>query len=290
MTLPSFWGVLIVGCLFSSCSTTHFNSNAESIEPYTLSAQEKEPYKAPYVAQFQRKNKQLWFVAVDHTDEIESHTFKTIHKAIEEFKPQVIVIEGFEDEDELTPAGHFPYLQRVAKANFKGSSESSYAQWTALENHIPYAPSDPLDSIIANGFEMSGVPASVETTKKVMTFQDYEKEASQLGKNSFNQVKISDEFSFSEFLKWYQKHAGSALVLERVIQEDFSPRIDRNPTAFNRMSALTDIFREKHLNEVYVRMLNQFDRVMVVYDSGHLVKHRKAISEILGEARNAKWF
>ena len=56
------------------------------------------------------------------------------------------------------------------------------------------------------------------------------------------------------------------------------------------MSALTDIYREKHLNEVYVRMLNQFDRVLIIFGSGHLVKHRKAISELLGEARYAKWF
>ena len=306
MKIKRLTGVAVsLGLTLANCATQKkiFYQKSELIQPYSNRLENEELYRAPYVSKFNNDQKSLWFAAVQHTDKIDSPSFKTILKAFDQLQPQVVIIEGVEDTGVFSPKSHSEYVKKMADRKFEGSSETTYAAWLALEKGIPYAPAEPSALSIALAFEGRGhkredfayfdilrmIP-HWKRTEKTHNLDDYKSEAQILGKYNFHSMGINNQFSFDSFLVWYQNKIGRAFQYETLNMEYFSPQLEGNPTALNRLSSEVDEFREKHLHEITVRMLNQFNRVLIVFGSGHLVKHRAALTALLGKSSDEKWF
>ena len=297
--------LLIVILLETGCSTPimHFESKPDLIKNYSYSLQNKEPFKAPYISMFEKGKKKLWFAAIQHSSDSESSSFKTIHEAFTRFKPEVVIIEGVEDTGELSPENFTQYVMKMADQKSKWSSEAAYSAWLALQRHIPYAPSEPTNLSIAESFEKSGrtkedylyfevarILPQWKMQGKVKNWSEYTTEAKKFGIYAFKQVGIKKHFDFKEFLDWFHSKMGKVLKYNSLTPEDFSPQLEMNPTELNRLSNEADSQRERHINEVTVKMLNQYNRVMIVFGSGHLVKHRAVLTDLLGKSHDEKWF
>jgi hypothetical protein len=254
------------------------------------------------VSKFDNDSKKLWFVAARHSDQENSPTFKTVKKAFDELRPQVIIIEGVEDTGVLSPPEYSKYVNRMASEHFKKGGEPAYAAWLGIQNNIPYAPSEPTNLDIARSFEKKGQTRKDyayfeiarflpqwKMTDTIHNWNDYKKEANKFAGYEFKNLGIHETFNFEDFLKWCRIQLGHDLNYNAVV-DDFSPQTDRNPTGMNRLSKEVDGSREPHIHEVTVRMLNQYDRVLIVFGSGHLVKHRAALTKLLGNSKDEQWF
>lgn len=102
-------------------------------------------------------------------------------------------------------------------------------------------------------------------------------------------VPASLEFSYSDFLGWYQ---------ERNL-EPFNPDMASDavkPLAdgeyfTQRLSAQVGKVRDRFILETVAQTLEKHDRVAIVYGSGHLVTQRKALETYLGApvAQSKHW-
>ena len=48
--------------------------------------------------------------------------------------------------------------------------------------------------------------------------------------------------------------------------------------------------RERHILSIIEMLINRFDRVIVVYGSGHLVKERDALGKLFGLSKDIKYY
>ena len=91
MKISFYLGALVL----LSCSLMiqkKYEAKSDLIKPYSYLDQEKEPFEAPYIAQYGDNKKMLWYIAADHSDDINSSTFKTIEYAFAAFHPEVVII------------------------------------------------------------------------------------------------------------------------------------------------------------------------------------------------------
>jgi hypothetical protein len=64
--------------------------------PYTPDLPKEEPLKPPYLRHYHKGETDLYYVTSTHECRIETDTFKTVAKAIDKYKPDIVVVEGLE--------------------------------------------------------------------------------------------------------------------------------------------------------------------------------------------------
>jgi hypothetical protein len=289
--------------LLSGCSTHRqsYKANPALIRPYRHSDQANEPYEAPFLAKYSKDSRSLWFLAADHTNDVESSTFKTIRTAFHDFRPQAVIVEGFEDTGVFSPKEYAEYARKVAKENFRTSTEPSYVVWLALENNVPFVPGEPQNKTIALELQKLGYEAieyyyfdyarsvpGLREIKRANSLQQFKEYATKFFVGYFRDFDPAGHFKFEEFASWYKKKTGKKFNFDTINGKEFEPQVDRNPGTLNKLSHQVGMIREQHLLVTLERLLNQFDRVLVVYGSGHLVKQRDVLKDSLGEPENVK--
>ena len=70
---------------------------------------------------------------------------------------------------------------------------------------------------------------------------------------------------------------------------DLSPLATSNATWFQRLAAMTGEVREHSIDIQIGRLLQQYDRVLVVYGEAHLLKSLLVFEKLMGAARFTKY-
>lgn len=297
---------IIILILLTSCASSkkeELKANFDLIKPYTYADQKNEKFTEPYVAKYQKKSKQLWFIAADHTDDLESATFKTIKVAMDEFTPEVVIIEGMEYTGELSPQPLVDFINEQAKNNFKGSSESAYTAWLAGKLQIPFVPGEPEDKFLAseltkNGyqildyyyFDLARVIPQWKRQGKAKNIDEFKLRAPKFMKDYFKNFSSTEVFEFKDFVKWYEAKGKKKFNYSSITSEDFSPQIDDTPSYFNKIAHEVGMLREKHILKIIEMLINNYDRVLITFGAGHLVKERAALKDLLGDSHDEKFY
>jgi hypothetical protein len=295
--------LFLILSLFTSCQALpRISANINLISDYSYEAQKKEPFEEPYVSTYIKQQKILKFLAADHENNIESKTFKTVKALIEDFKPDMMILEGFTD-DESSMSGMIRHSLKCEKEDFQKCGENTYAIILGQKNNIKFTPGEPSEFQIQQSLLKLGYTADdligfyivrqipqwlrQKNLKPQNIDVQIEQEGHWIQKEDF---KIKADYSWKHFNDWYEKNLGKKFDLGKITTEDTAPQISKNPTFLNKISREVGLVRERSIVLKIESMLNNNDKVLVIYGGGHLVKERKVLRDMLGDPKDEKLF
>lgn len=278
-------------------ATKTFQADPSLLVPWSAQAQGKEPYSPPYLVMFRAGKKQLLYLAAEHETGLQTETFRLVKQALDGFKPQLAVVEGYPTAEGLSPKDFLDYATSCWGPN--GSKdcggEPAYLAYLAHQASIPFVGGEPTDAEILRFMKAKGY-----TAQDLMGFY-YVRDIPlwrQEGRLHSDQKKQFDDFilalkqsfgtpgvtfSFEEFKAWYKKLSQKAFDAMTVTEDDSAPVNSSAATALQKLAYDASLSRDTHLVQLFARLLNQYDKVYVVYGGGHLVTQRAVLRAMLGE-------
>jgi hypothetical protein len=233
---------------------------------------------------------------VDYSD---NPTLPLIESEIQTFQPDFIVIEAPEFIGAKVPHGE---SRQVAIAGVKYSDINEVARSAALaEQHgIPYQGGEPDEVKLQEEMKRRGysthdmmglyafrqIPTMNGDGKQAIDEQVLETRLNDFFKNhhSFQHIPMEERLDYQSFKGWfrYQSH-GLNLNLATLNTNDAAPVRGESATYFQRAMADIGDIREENVNRIIQQAMDKYDRVMVVYGSGHLVKSLPVYQEAFGD-------
>jgi len=236
----------------------------------------------------------LQYIAVSHatgpkpTDTEPGHpTFVMIQEAINTYRPNIIIAEGFTNEQ------HF--LEHIGSICDREPGESMYTVQLAKANNIPFTGGEPTDILILKGLQQQNY-----TAEDMVAFY-ITQQLPQLWRNqnpilqSRNDLKVAVEkiiswytgtlisdFTYDKWQDWYKQHYGQMLPFEELIDDQLTaPCADG--TILQKLAHETGLIRDR---EVLVRILEAknkgFARILVVYGGSHYYTQHKTLERYFG--------
>lgn len=282
---------LIIAFITSSCAST-FVPNFSLLRDYSFELQKQEPYTIPYYSLYEKNNKVLLYIAADHTSDTESLTFKLITRAVENFKPEIVIIEG-------VPTGkisdkYIEYVKRCPKKSFRNCGEPSFAAYQAIERNIALEGGEPSDNDILNYITQQGyskedlayfylLRISIQWKRqKRINSKNYEEELSKFIPIIEKRFNSRVSISFNGYINWYLENSGNSFDLSILKNNDVAPI--KNGIFSQKISHTVGIARERNILSVLSASLNNHNRVLIIYGGGHFVKSKGILEEMLGIA------
>lgn len=278
----------------------NFTADVSLLRDYTFDYQKAEAFQAPYLTHYHKGGKDLYYIASGHETGIESPTFQTVRKAMDAYKPQLVIFEGLPTERGISPPSFNKHLQKNAEDNFAHTYESTYAAYLAHERNIPFMGGEPADAAIFAQMETQGYSTKdmmahyllrgipVWRNQGVLDEANFEKQARDFLENDpfFQTFPPEKRLTYEELQPWYERHATPGKTLLQLEQNDFAPLNKPDATYAERQSYKISEVRDKHLAATIGNAVAAHERVLVVYGSGHLIKSRpvwEAMFEEKGE-------
>jgi hypothetical protein len=268
------------------------------IQDYTSKLPNKEVFKAPFISNYTYGDKNLVFVATERQEDPKPETQITIEKAIKDFAPEFIIVEGsaftiISDPDDVA------YAKECQKKKYKLCAEDAYTIHLAVNAGIPFCYGDPSDAAIhaslkKNGitddeiivfYTLKSIPAwkrdGIKPTKELQ--KAWKKKFNELLAKSSKKFRAKKPMTEAQFKKIYKLRMGAEFNFADISNETISPAMDNNPMWSNRMAHSIDILKEQFLTKQIETRMNKYKKVMVVYGATHLMKARPMFSRALGE-------
>ncbi|TNE51987.1 MAG: hypothetical protein EP343_02285 [Deltaproteobacteria bacterium] len=279
----------------SSENTRNYKADPSLLVPWTSERQAQEPLSPPYLSLYADARVSLLFLAARHEVGLQTPTFQMIRETLPLYKPDIVVVEGYPTTQETSPASYLNYATGCFGP--KGSNqcgEPPYLAYLAHQASIPFVGGEPTDPDLLTAIQTKGY-----TVKDMFGFyylrqlaqwlsrgqfsSDVEHQYNSYLKTLFQRFEVSNvSFSFDEFQAWYQNKMGKAFEAKSIQTNDVAPLQDAKATWLQKLSYQVSLLRDTHLVHLLARLLNQYDRVFITYGSGHLVKQRRVLNNMLG--------
>jgi len=259
------------------------------------------------VNHFQKVDKNLYYINARHAtkDGLHKPTIETIEKAIEDYKPQLVIIEGVPTAIGVSPAPYVKFAEKDSVDNFLIGGEPVYALLLAHKNNIPFVGGEPTDIEIFSAMEKEGyslkdmmafyllraIPrAWIE--KRPMSEEGYFQlfVDEYLGK-FFEHVPEHERLTLAEFEEWYATHRDKRSNPDYLAVQmgDMAPWDTPTASYFQTLNYRLGMVREEHLDTLIGESMTNYDRVLVVYGDGHFVQSRAVFEKMLGPVRNIQF-
>lgn len=298
--------LLLLGCN-PTPKALHFDESL--VRPYTFDLEKQKHLEAPYVAQYQKGNKHLYYVASEHISTrkypnvVEHPTLKTIKKIFEEFRPQVVIVEGIDTGDKLSPESLLKHADKCEKTSYKsGCGESFYAINQAREMGSQFVSGEPLHQKVKE--ELLKLDYKVEDLlgfylirqipqwkrQKIFNKETFEEMANNQLARFEKMIDSQTLFNFEKFDYWYSSKMSKPRSYLDIKNDDPAPHGGNDATYVQKISHYVTLLRDREVVQRIEAMLNQFDRVLIIYGGSHLVIQEPAINKALGQPKYIKFF
>lgn len=267
------------------------------IDPYSEALEERHYGRPkPFIALYRRRPYTLGFVAALHGVGPKSKTFADIDRAFDLVRPAALVVEGFP-----TAMGENwqPILAEIAHRKDPGADpyargEDTYAASIALERGVPFhggelIPQELLAGLLQQGFDPQNVFWSsmisrlgVDARDGVITGPADPRFAAAFDnrvKTARRDYPASVDTGLPSFRDWYTR------VFGRPIEADpgWAHRADpTEPEIAGRIAKASMILRDRNAFNLTIRLLNDKQRVLMVYGASHLSSQWRALKGALG--------
>ena len=278
--------------------TRIFEPDTSLIRQWSVAVAKAAPYPAPYVAAFGRDNAQLRYIAAKHHGDIASPTLKTVKQLFDDFKPQVVIVEGVPNEGVVSPSWYLQYARLHEKTGFRhGGGETAYAAKLAGDLGIDFVPAEPTDKVKLEGLLAKGYTAADflcwNTCQLLHGNNIGEKDAPhRLTSNLQNVARSAGlepaTISFDMFKVWYAEKMGQDFNPLAAAKDNMSP--SKKGNFLQQLTQAVDDVREPHIVRTVAERMEKFDRVLVVYGSSHLAKQSPVLEKMLGKPEYMKPF
>jgi len=299
-------GVLIGWLLIVGCTTMQPNvslvADTSLVLPYTFDLESKKHLEAPYVAKYERDGKVLLYVASKHIsiqrypNLLQHPTLGTIESLFSEYKPEVVIVEGIDTGNELSPKSILKKADECAASSYKSCGESFFAINMARKNDAAYITGEPRNQQIKDEIIKAGYSAEdllgFYLVRQIPQYQrqgDFDR--SSFGDRAEKQLRgfqyqigTNLKFGFKEFEAWYGKHMTKPKNYLDITNDDPAPHGGPDATYVQKISNKVGVIRDQAIVKTIERMLGAYSRVLVVYGGSHLITQESAIESMMGKA------
>ncbi len=239
----------------------------------------------PFAVHFKNDHNELLYLAVMHSITEKSHTFQMIKHAIEQFRPDLIILEGIPTALGVSyPVGNDP-------------GETGYSGLLASANGIDYVGAFPeLDILLKHlrKTEWKGFSSTSEHSMIDMCFYRFTFMIPQFVRkrglsseadlqNIFLEWFGGSEYTFYDYTMWLRKKLHKDVPFNDLMDGYFfAPSLYHNDYLQNLMNL--DIWvRDTHALELIMQSLSKYKKVLVVFGSAHYITQKDVLVENLGQ-------
>ena len=282
---------LLAGC----ASTPEFTADTSLLVPWSGEAQSRMP-EPPYVARYEREGKSLAYVAARHEHAVGNETFQLIEREFESFRPDVVIVEGLETVHGSSPAFYLEGVERTQHGASYPMGEAGFAASLATASGIPFFGGEPSeeeirDAVVVDPIELNDlicfyVVRQVPQWKRTGEDQEssFDELYAQLIGHYRRELSLEGDSFLDprEFGPWYEERNGRPFRYDEVTTEESAPIEGLLFT--NQLAFAIGQVRDSHIVRTIADLLNQHDRVLVVYGAGHHVQQEKVLEAMMGNS------
>lgn len=296
----SFARIAAVGLLLllGSCATAEVIGDARLIDSYSPERQEKlfrEPL--PFLAHYEFRNRHLGIVAVVHSSDPRSPTFRIIEQAFRTIRPRAVILEGFPTSWGASPARVMSKLEIIDPADSYARGEDMHAARLAHQNGVEVWGGEPDEREIAAelrrlGFHDRDVffasmfgPLAQDREAKLFENVDDPRLAAAYAKWADVNARAYDPTAprdLASFEAWFVGNYGRGL---RDDPEWFTRGGPGQQGVAGEIGRASNRIRDQHMFALALRLMNGKGRVLVVAGGSHLSSQWRAFEAALGTPR-----
>lgn len=260
-----------------------------------LTEEHNRTYRPVAVTEFRQDAKRLYYVNADHVSGIDNPSCETVRQAVILFRPDFIVVEGAETGAE---GGSFlEFVNEEVVSGFIRGGERAYAAYLAIKNKIPFAGGEPPPGVIFSAMKEEGYSTQDMIAFYLLIAVPRWRLEGKLNQDTFlsraakrldlyrekSGASDNEALGVEAFAAWFEAHNTTGKPLNEIDDEDLRPTNCQGANYFQRLHHKLDPIRERHIDTVISKSFIQYDKVLVVYGDGHLVKSRRVFERMFGD-------
>lgn len=252
------------------------------MQPWSPELAAAMPHPTPYLTVYERQGKQLIYVAAHHGPGIESPTMQTVRHAFEQYRPQIALIEGIENNGTRSPSS---FVHAGTPMDFVTSSESAYTAHLALRSGIDFISAEPTDALHHQAYRNAGYSdqdflcfeaacclRSMARGRRLPPGQEALHATSEKLLTRLAERYAVPHVTTEQFSQWFSSKNNSPFDHNSLRALDLTPRTDPAASYFHRASAAEDSTRDAAIVQNIAEALQEHDRVLTVFGNAHLAK------------------
>jgi hypothetical protein len=275
-----------------------------NLEPVLASIMTHEAYAEtrhgrPYIFELNHGPKELCYVGAGHTNNPDSPLFDQIEASFEKAQPEMVFVEGFSthmDKNEFNEQIKTASREQVIEQ----MGESGFTIKLGVEHGLDWHSPEPTDKeqyayLVDQGFSHDEIfawdivhmlPQYYRQVKKT-TFQEY---VEQYRLRFIENTEWENfDYSYDRAVELIEGIVGHSFEVNS--EEEAKDFVDPIPwedkkvrqTVFNRLSAASNLLRDRKIVTDIANALETYDRLFVVYGASHAVMQEPALRKLFAE-------
>ena len=242
----------------------------------------------PYAAYFKTKNGAFLYVANRHEVGLETSTFQFRKDILDAFSPDIVILEGFEEKEGLSPIRITQHIQKYCLPKWNCCSENLYAAHLASQKKIKFIGAEPSDSEI---FELLALQNYA--LKDVVFFyfvrslpqyvmENIIKSADDViaaFKQFISQYMDAGSYSYDDYEAWFQEKVGKLSIID----ESTTAPIETGHY-LQKLSSRINAIRDQHILKVIFQNIESHKKVVVAFGASHYPLQKDVLEQYLGRA------
>lgn len=232
--------------------------------------------ESAYAALFEAEDEQLLYIANTHETNMDSLTFQWIRSAFVFFKPDLVIFEGIETSQGISPEFIKKRLQGISFPSSEG--EILYAAHLALNEKIDFLGGEPSDSEIFKNLEVAGYTHRdvifFYFTRQIPQYYSEKKVTSQADiKRLFPEFMAKYDkaclYSFDQYRHWLYEKNSQELPLKKLLNSELTAPIE-NGNYLQKLSSKIGVVRDSHVVQTILTNLKSKKKILVIFGKSHL--------------------
>jgi hypothetical protein len=287
MKASLFFGIFVF--IFSSLTFAAVHLDPNEVRPWNK--KEKNQFPTPLAAVFKKEDFVFAFVGDHHEDPQATYNFT--QSAINKISPQIIVVEGLAFSLGENPNEHLKnYEGKTKEEIWKDPSLGCGTELIAKAHNIPIVGGEPTIEeqmtspfLLKKGYTPNDI-RNVQILQRIIYRRDKlnvsDPEIFFEYAMKLYAVKESKQDFKTHFLSWYKNKSGKNFEYLKITKEESAVNCSLDDTFMQKVACDFNINRDRFLVEKINLLLGKYNRVMVVYGTGHFVQEYPAFLKGFG--------
>lgn len=247
----------------------------------------------PYAALFKTQQRELLYVASRHDVGLETPTFHFIKDAFNAFSPDIIILEGFEEDEGLSPERLTQHIQNVCLPKWNCCGEPYYTTHLAMQKNINVIGAEPsnsetFDPMASNGYTLKDVVFFYFTRMIPQYYRQNEIASTadliKLFPKFISNYMDAKSYTFNDYKNWLNSKLGQNPSWKYLIDTNYTAPIETGQY-LQKISNEINSIRDQHILKVVFKMLEQHKKVMIVFGASHYPLQKDVLEQHLGRAQ-----
>lgn len=240
-----------------------------------------EPLRGPYIITYKSGSKTLKYIGEHWTFvALGGRTgkgFRLMQKTFTEYNPDLIILEGISNA-KILPVTFIDKLKKswgkdstpIAPFTVIGGEPTDRYLWQQASQH-GYS----LEDIL--GFYLLRIMWQWKWEGKTQT----EDQVAEYISWCLQEFGLKDfSFSYQQFKNWYQQKTQQNFDVLKLDAFDAAPVASNRFPYMRQLAYCINKLRDSHLDKVITQTINQYDKILIIYGSGHFPTIHQALEKI----------